>query len=192
MSIHTVYRFRRILCRFTLPVIAGALLVACSSNQNSADLADTSAFRLDRFRDMERAQNFDRCAEEGLMLDAEARSRASAGAFLGSARVLSGCIDDIAPSADAVPQNKRMRIHALAAVNYFKGGDVEATRRSFETFKANYPDRDLYLGNNISFVETANVLLGRTEDFRLGQFSVLNVDENLKREIRRIDYWKNR
>ncbi len=177
--------------RLGLAAAAALLLAACSATQ-SADPIDSATFRLDRYEEMQRVQQFETCADEGLTLDTEARSRASSGAFLNSARVLSRCLDDVAQSAEAVPQAKRMRVSALATLNYFKGGDVESARRSFDRFKADYPDRDLYLRNNVSFIESVNVLLGRTEEIRLGQFAVLNVDDDLKREVRRIDYWKSK
>ena len=177
--------------RLGLTAVAALLLAACSATQGP-EPTNSAAFRLDRFEEMQRVQQFDECAQEGLTLDTEARSRASSGAFLNSARVLSRCLDDVAQSAEAVPQAKRMRVHALATLNYFKGGDVETARRSFDRFKADYPDRDLCLRNNVSFIESVNVLLGRTEQFRLGQFAVLNVDDDLKREVRRIDYWKSK
>ena len=177
--------------RLGLTLVPAAMLAACSTTQ-PPNLADTAAFRIDRFEEMQRVQNFDICAQEGLTLDAEARSRASSGAFLNSARVLSRCVEEVGPSADTVPQEKLMRVHGLATLNYFKGGDVEAARRSFDHFKTAYPNRDLYLQGNVSFIETGNVLLGRVGDFRFGQFAVLNVNENLKREVRRVNYWKNR
>ena len=167
------------------------MLAACTTT-NDVNLAGTAAFRVDRYEEMQRIQGFEQCSQEGLTLDAQARSRASTGAFLSSARVLERCIADVSASADAVPRRERMRIHALATVNYFKGGDIEAARRSLDAFKVNHPGQDLYFGDSTSFIETVEVLLGRTEGIRLGQFAVLNVDDNIKREIRRMNYWKSK
>lgn len=177
--------------RIAALIVGGVILAACQTT-SPVDVAQTAEFRMDRYEEMQRIQGFEQCSQEGLTLDTEARSRASTGAFLNSARVLERCIDDVSLSADAVPEYQRMRIHALAIVNYFKGGDVEAARRGLDRFKSSYPDQDLYFGDSSSFVETADVLLGRTEEFRLGQFAALNVDETLKREVRRMNYWKNR
>jgi len=177
--------------RIALLFIGGLTLAACQTT-NPVDPAQTAEFRMDRFEEMQRVQGFEQCSQEGLTLDTEARSRASSGAFLNSARVLQRCIEDITLSANAVPEYQRMRIHALAIVNYFKGGDVESARNGLDTFKATYPDQDLYLAGSASFIETAEMLLGRTEEYRLGQFAALNVDEALKREVRRINYWKNK
>ena len=177
--------------RVLILAVAGIGLVACQTNAG-LDLSQTAEFRMDRYEEMQRIQGFDDCSNEGLTLDTEARSRASSGAFLNSARVLQHCIEDVSPSADVVPENQRMRVHALSIVNYFKGGDVKAARQGLNSFKLNYPNRDLYFGNSTSFIETAEVLLGRIGDFQLGQFAALNVDAELKREVRRINYWKNK
>jgi hypothetical protein len=85
-----------------------------------------------------------------------------------------------------------MRVHALATLNYFKGGDVEQARRTFEGFKGTYPDNDLYFGDGSSFIETTEVLLGRTDSLSFGQFAALNVNDSLKSEMRRLNHWKDK
>lgn len=172
-------------------LLSGALLGACQT-MGAVNPAQTAEFRMDRYEEMQRIQGFEQCSQEGLVLDSEARGRASTGAFLTSARVLEGCIHDSALSADAIPEQKRMQVHAMAVVNYFKGGDVAAARQSFEAFKSSYPDRDLYFGDSASFIETMEVLLGRTAEFRIGQFAAMNVNDALKREVRRVNYWKSK
>ncbi len=188
----SVNRYRGRVAKPLFPMLMAAVTLAACGTTNTVNLADTAEYRMDRYEEMRRIQSFEQCSEEGLTLDAEARSRASTGAFLGSARVLEGCISDIAPSADAVPEQQRMRVHALATINYFKGGDVAAARRSLDHFKANHPGQDLYLGNSTSFVESVEILLGQTNGIKIGQFAALNVDASLKREIRRMNYWKNK
>lgn len=190
---HAIRLFRPSLTcsRFGALTAVSLLLAACNTTQQVSN-TDTAAFRMERFEEMRRVQEFEKCSEEGLSLDAHARSRASTGAFLNSARVLERCGSDVAPSANAVPAQDRMRIQALATVNYFKGGDVEAARRSLNTLKSNHPGSDLYLTNGVSFIESTEVLLGKSEELRLGRFELLNVDSTLKREVRRINYWKNR
>ena len=85
-----------------------------------------------------------------------------------------------------------MRISALAIVNYFKGGDMEQARRSFEAFKSKYPQHDLYFADGSSFVASSEVILGRSEDWTFGTFAALNVNDDLKREVRRMHHWKNK
>ena len=167
------------------------LLGACSMIGNSDPLNDLS-FRESRFEQMQAIKAFEGCRDEGLTLDNQARSRASAGAFLNSARVLDGCNTNLGSAASAVPKDERMRIHALATLNYFKGGDVEQARRSFEGFKAAYPDNDLYFADGSSFTETTEVLLGRTDPISFGQFAALNVNKRVKSEMRRLNHWKDK
>lgn len=184
---------RRRSARLTMAAagLASLMLGACNTIATPSPV-DTAAFRLDRYEEMQRVTSFESCTQEGLALDAEARQRASTGAFLNSARVLEGCVSDVSPSAAAVPEEERMRIHALSTVNYLKGGDIAAARRSLDGFKRDHPDRDLYFGNRTSFVETTEILLGRVGEYRLGQFAALNVDNDVKREVRRVNYWKDR
>lgn len=172
-------------------LLSGSLLGACQT-MGPQDRAQTAEFRMDRYEEMQRIQGFEQCSQEGLLLDTQARERASTGAFLTSARVLEGCVEDSVLSASAIPEQKRMQVHAMAVLNYFKGGDVDAARRSFDAFKASYTGRDLYFGDSASFIETMDVLLGRTAEFRIGQFAALNVNDALKREVRRVNYWKNK
>ena len=167
------------------------LLGACSLTGNSDPFNDVS-FRESRFEQMQSIKAFETCRDEGLTLDSQARSRASAGAFLNSARVLDGCGANLGSAASAVPKSERMRVHALAVLNYFKGGDVEQARLSFESFNATYPDDDLYFGDGSSFTETTDVLLGRTDPISFGRFAVLNVNDRVKSEMRRLNHWKDR
>lgn len=167
------------------------LLGACSLIGNNEPLNDVS-FRESRFEQMQSIRAFEACRDEGLTLDSQARSRASAGAFLNSARVLDGCGANLGTAASAVPMSERMRVHALATLNYFKGGDVEQARRSFEGFKATYPDNDLYFADGSSYTETTEVLLGRTDPISFGQFAALNVNKRVKSEMRRLNHWKNK
>ncbi len=170
---------------------AALLLGACSLTGTSDPFNDVS-FRESRFEQMQSIKAFEACRDEGLTLDSQARGRASAGAFLNSARVLDRCGTNLGSAASAVSKPERMRVHALAVLNYFKGGDVEQARRSFEGFKASYPDEDLYFGDGSSFTETTEVLLGRADPISFGQFAVLNVNDRVKSEMRRLNHWKDK
>jgi len=170
---------------------AALLLGACSLTGNSDPFNDVS-FRESRFEQMQSIKAFETCRDEGLTLDSQARSRASAGAFLNSARVLDGCGVNLGSAASAVPKPERMRVHALAVLNYFKGGEVEQARRTFEGFKATYPDDDLYFGDGSSYTETTEVLLGRADPISFGRFAVLNVNDRVKSEMRRLNHWKDK
>ena len=47
----------------------------------------------------------------------------------------------------------------------------------------------LYYADGSSFTETMSALLSREEKKSFGQFSMLNVNRDLKAEMRRVDYW---
>ena len=182
--------------RLPLPAraaIVGAALIGLSGcvTDSVNPLPDTS-FREARFEQMQKLKGFEQCRNEGLQLDADARTRSSTGAFLTSAAVLAKCTDELGTAASAVPQEELMRINALSVVNYFKGGDVEMARRRFDGFKAAWPDHDLYLTGGTSFVATVETLLGRTESQSFGRFLALNVTQDMKSEMRRMNHWKNK
>lgn len=171
----------------------GALLTlaACNMNQAANPLPDTG-FREARFEQMQRLQAFRGCRDEALQLDTQARSRGSAPAFLTSAQVLDKCVADLGPAAKSVPADERMRLQAMSVVNYFRGGDVESARRRFDSFKAAWPEHDLYFAGGTSFIATAEALLGRTEEKTFGRFMALNVTDEVKSEMRRLNHWKNK
>jgi hypothetical protein len=165
-------------------------LTACVMDGAGAP-PDTS-YREARFEQMQQLKAFERCRDEGLHLDASARARGAADAFLTSADVLAKCNAEIGAAAAIAPEDERMRLHALSVVNYIRGGDVERARRQFDSFKAAWPDNDLYLTGGTSFIATAETLLGRTEQQTFGTFMALNVTDEMKREMRRMNHWKNR
>jgi hypothetical protein len=180
-----------LLRRFAILSGTAILISACSTTGDSDPLPDLS-FRESRFEQMQSIKAFEACRDEGLTLDSQARSRASVGAFLNSARVLDDCGANLGSAASAVPKSEQMRVHALAVLNYFKGGDLEQVRRSFDDFKVTYPDNDLYFGDGSSFTETAEVLLGRADPMSFGRFAVLNVNDRVKSEMRRLNHWKDK
>jgi len=51
---------------------------------------------------------------------------------------------------------------------------------------------DLYFADGSSFVASSEALLGRSDNWTFGKFAVLNVNDDLKREIRRMHHWKNK
>ena len=135
---------------------------------------------------------FEQCRDEALQLDTDARSRGVAGGFVSSARVMESCLSDLGRSAQRVDPEERMRLSALSVVNFLKGGEVEAARLGYEKFKNNWPGHDLYFKGGVSFVETAEALLGRTEDQTFGQFSAMNISDEARSEMRRLNHWKNK
>lgn len=171
--------------------VAVLILGACNTTESINPLAGVE-FREKRFEQMSRLQAFESCRKHALQLDADARSRGNPGAFLTSAKVLQKCNTDLGAASDAVPANERMRLHALSVVNYMKGGDLELTRQRFDSFKATWPDDDLYFAGGASFIATMDALLGRSEPQSFGRFLALNITGEVKSEMRRINHWKNK
>lgn len=171
--------------------VAALTLSACNMN-GTANPLDTAGFREARYQEIEKIRAFRTCREEALALDAQARVRASAGAYLDSAQVLERCGADLADAAGSVAQDERMRLQALAVVNYVRGGDIDRARRGFESFRAAFPDSDLYFADGASFTATVEVLLGRAEPISFGTFAALNVNDDVQSEMRRLHHWKNK
>ena len=176
--------------KVTAVILASMMIVGCSMNQASNPMPYQR--NIAEVEDLLKMKAFEQCRDEALQLDAEARSRGVAGGFVTSARVMDGCISDIGRAAQRVEAEERMRLMALSVVNYLKGGEVEAARLQYEKFKKSWPDRDLYLNGGVSFVETAEALLGRTEDQTFGQFTAMNISDEAKAEMRRLNHWKNK
>ncbi len=181
---------KRWLPRVVLLALLPAVLAACSTG-NPLTPREGIGFREDRYREVARAQEFEACRNEALELDAQARGRGSRGAYLTSARVLEKCEAGLGETK-GVPVEERMRVYALSIQNYFKGGDIESARRNLDTFKNAFPGHDLYFGDGASFLATMEALLGRTEPWTFGEFAALNVNDDVKREMRRLHYWKNK
>jgi len=166
-------------------------VAACGTN-GVATPADTAEFRQSRYEQIQKIQAFNACRDEALELDGQARTRASTGAYLTSARVMEKCNADLGAATDSVAQNERMRLTALSTLNSFRGGDIEQARRRFEAFKTAYPGHDLYFADGTSFLATGEALLGRAEPYSYGEFATLNVNNRVKSEMRRLNYWKNK
>lgn len=184
-------KFPRYLSRVPVAIGISFLIAGCNLNQVANPLPDTD-FREKRFEQMQNLQAFKKCRDEGIQLDSEARNRGAPAAFSTSARIIAKCVDGMGTAATVVSSEERMRLSALSIVNFIKGGDVETARRRFERFKSTWPDHDLYLAGGASFISTADALLGRVQDKTFGQFSAMNVNDDVKSEMRRLNHWKNR
>lgn len=149
---------------FKFILLGGALLGlgACTLNGQTNPL-ESASFREGRYEQMKKIQDFETCQVEALELDKQARARGSAGTYLASAKVLASCNRNLGTAAKGIQINRQMRLAALSITNYFRGGDVEQARISFEIFQQSYPSHDLYFADGSSFVETTEALLGRSQ-----------------------------
>lgn len=173
-------------------LVLALLAVSACTTSNAPDPLSTAEFRQARFQEIENARSYRACRDEALELDSQARVRGSAGAYLNSAQILESCESDLGGESRAVSAEERMRLKALAVLNYIRGGDIDSAQRSYDGFTAAFPDSDLYLADGSSFRNTAEVLLGRTDSLSFGAFATLNVGDDVQSEMRRLHHWKNK
>ena len=171
---------------------AAALALAACTTDKPFDPAEGIGFRESRFEQISRTREYRSCRDQGYEHDRQARSAGSLGAYLTSARVLEKCEAEIGPDGNGVAEDERMRAYALSVQNHFKGGDIESARSNFDRFKKTFASRDLYYPDGTSFIATMETLLGRHQGWTLGEFSALNVNNELKAEMRRVIYWQNK
>jgi len=171
---------------------AAALMLAvsaCSMNGETNPM-EGIGFREARFQEISAMQQYRQCRDDALALDEQARTTGNGGRYLASARLLEKCEAELGPEAAGVASEERMRAYALGVQNYLKGGDVTKASETFEKFKKTFDGKDLYYFDGSSFIETMAALLGQKEKADFGKFAMLNVNETLKGEMRRVDYWK--
>ena len=87
------------------------------------------------------------------------------------------------------PDNRMaMQLNALAVVNFIKAGETHMAEKSLAQFMKHFPQQDLLFADYTSFVDTAVALLKRSE-LSVHQLSVLNINKDLRYELKRNDYW---
>ncbi len=171
--------------------LAAITAAACTGNMPS-DPLEGIGYREARFNDISQMREYRKCRDEGFALDHKARATSSLGTYIASAKVLERCETEIGPESSGIARDERMRAYAVSIQNFFKGGDVDHSRQNFDKFKKRFPKNDFYYADGSSFVVTMEALLKRKENQSFGEFSALNVSDNLKSEMRRIMYWKNK
>ena len=171
--------------------MAAVLLALSACNMNGqVNPMEGIGFREARFQEISAMQQYRQCRDDAIALDEQARSTGNAGRYLASARLLEKCEAEVGPEATGVAQDERMRAYALSVQNYLKGGDVAKAGENFEAFKQAFPGKDLYFFDGSSFIETMAALFGQKKDSDFGKFAMLNVNDTLKGEMRRVRYWK--
>ncbi|MDX1400624.1 MAG: hypothetical protein R3245_01770 [Kiloniellales bacterium] len=171
--------------------ISGALLAGCSMNRATQDTSGIG-FREARYADVSAMRDFRSCQDEAIELDRQARSSGDSARYLASARLLERCEAELGPDVAGISKEERMRGYGLTILNYLKGGDAASARRNLERYRQAFPDNDLYYADGSSFRETMETVLGQRDDKEYGQFALLNVSAELKDEMRRMTYWKDR
>ena len=142
-----------------------------------------------RYQEIAAMREYRACRDEALELDEQARRTKSAAKYLASAKLLDNCEANMGPEASGVAVEERMRAYGLSIQNYLKGGEIAKAQTNFERFQTEFAGKDLYYADGSSFTETMSALLSREEETAYGQFSLLNVNRDLKAEMRRVNYW---
>jgi hypothetical protein len=186
--------FSKTTLRLSALGLALATLSACNLTTGgaNADLTEGVGFRQARYAEVMRVDSFQSCREEALLMDRQARKRGAVGAYITSAVIMEKCEAGLGASPRGVAQDERMRLAALTVVNYLKGGDSAKARQSLSTFKRSFPDSDIYFDDGSSFIATSELLLGRPADMGFGEFAALNVNRDVKNEMRRLAHWKDK
>jgi hypothetical protein len=170
--------------------LALSLLVLGACTTTGTETADGGiGYREARYAEISALQTFRACRDEALALDEAARASANAGRYLASARMLEGCERELPPEAAGRAVEERMRAYALGIQNYVKGGDVAAAQRNLDRFESAFPGRELYLADGSAFTDTMRAVLDQTPEHQLGSLSTLNVDRDVKAELRRVRHW---
>jgi len=145
-------------------------------------------FREARFSEISAMRTYRSCRDEAVALDEQARADGSRGRYLASAQLLEKCESELGAEGRGVAVDERMRAYALSVQNYFKAGDMDKARANLGRFRQAFPENDLYYADGSSFTETMELLLGQ-RDLK-GSFAMLNVNDEVKDEVLRIDYWR--
>lgn len=171
--------------------LTAALLAVSACNMTTQTSAmEGIGFREARFQEISAMREYRQCRDDGVELDTKARSSGSAGRYLASARLLEKCETELGQESVKLAVDERMRAYALGIQNYIKGGDLETAARNLERFKKAFTGTDLYFTSGASFVETMASILGQKRPHEFGDVAALNVNDELKSEMRRIRYWK--
>ncbi len=177
--------------RAAAPALALGVLGACSMNGSTSIGPDTGiGFREARFAEIAAMREYRSCRDEALELDRQARQSGSSAQYLRSARLIAKCDSALGPEMAGIAREERMRSYALGIQNRLKGGDIAGARDGLEKLKSAYGDSDLYYPDGTSFTETMELVLGLRDRTAVGQFSLANVNGELKAELRRARYWK--
>jgi len=174
-------------------VMLGAVMAlsACTTNL----LGQTASregidFRVQRNTEIMAARDWRDCRDNAMVLDTQARTTASAAKYAASARALQKCDSGLRDVA-VIDEQERMQANALAVQNHLKSGNVSAARDGLDNFKSAFAGQDLYYPDGSSFVSTIEVLVSLKPKHTVGSFSIANVSDTVKAEIRRMNYWKH-
>tara|TARA_A100001388_G_scaffold187984_1_gene141284 strand:+ start:2239 stop:2805 length:567 start_codon:yes stop_codon:yes gene_type:complete len=148
-------------------------------------------FKRDNYARAEAIRKWRSCRDSAVALDSQARKSGDVAKYRASAKLLAKCEAELGPEAASAAQDERFRAYAISVQNNLKAGDIAAAREGLSKLRQGFPDKDLYLADGASFIESIEVLTGKTSRESVNDFPMRNVSRELKKELRRIRYWKN-
>ena len=182
-------------CGLMIPLLLAACATAPQPPITIAPLSDKQQFEQKQIAAASNAmEQFLRCKQDGVLLDKSAQEKKSSAQYAASAKTLDQCLADIDEYRDVAPIasiefiEKRMQVHALTVLNYFKAGDIKHAKLQLRAFELSYPGRDLYFSDYTSFVDSLSLLLG--VDTVASRRKVFNVNSTLASEVSRYRYWQ--
>ena len=175
---------------------AGVLaVVACSVIVSACIPASTAGtegigFRQARFQELSAMKSYRTCVDDAMERSSQARQKSHPSGYLAAARLLEKCEAGLGPEAKTIATEERMRAYALGIINYLKAGDTATARKNLDIFRKTFGEYDLGLPGGGSFVDTVEVLTGGKSDDHPFESAMLDVNEDLRREVQRIRFWK--
>lgn len=177
--------------RLALVATALAALTACTTDFLGTGISREGInHRVQRNTEIAATRAWRNCRDDALVLDAQARKSASAARYSASARAFEAC-ESLISDTSGIPEEERMQAYAVGVQNHLKGGDIVASRRTLKTFRSAFAGKDLLFPDGSSFSETMEMMLGLSEKSAAGAYSEANVSSAVKKEVRRLRYWKH-
>lgn len=189
MSSPILYPINKFFGRIGLIALVIAPVAGCYLPSGGA-LHEGIGYREARFSEITAVREYRACRDEGIALDKQGRTTGDGSKYLASAKMLESCEANLGNIEASLAIDERVRAYAIATQNRFKAGDISGTRSNLDKFKTAFPTKDLYLADGSSFIETMEILIGLRNKEELVEVTMLNVSDELKKELRRMSYWK--
>ena len=173
---------------FSLAIVL-ATLSACQST--TIKQSEGVGYREARFAEVAAIREWRSCRDEALTMDRQARKGGDTAKYMASAKLLTKCEANMGSDAASAAIDERFRAYALSALNYLRAGDISAAHESLKKLQKGFPGKDLYLADGASFIDSMETLIGVKNRQSVNEFPMRNISGELKKELRRIRYWKN-
>ena len=105
---------------------------ACTTMPSQKSQLESLNYRLDRYADMQKLDQYTSCQAQGMALDQRAQSQADISSYLASARKLSECQSFLEGKTHLIDSKTQMHVRAISILNFIKGGDIAQARSEFD------------------------------------------------------------